>query len=62
MGGEIGAFIGRMESMLGAALDADGVKKVTTSLGESRLDVDAPEVLELGGKAAAWVIKARRNP
>jgi len=61
MGGEIRAFVGRMESMLEAALNETQVTEMVGVLEAQGLSVKSPEAMELGGKAAAWVVKAARN-
>lgn len=60
MAGEIDAFMGRMQSMLDAAMSVDEAERLVASLRRMGLTAETPEILEMGGSPAALVIKARR--
>ncbi len=61
MQGEIDAYIGRMSGMLEAAASEDDVRTALQKLVQAGCDVQAPERFQLGGKDAAWVVKAVKS-
>ena len=60
MAGEFAAYRGRMEAMLDAALGPDDAAEVVDGLRDGGLEVEPPHTLEMSGRPAALVFRARR--
>ena len=61
MDGEIDAYIGRMSSMLGAAVTQEQANSALEIMQNAGCEVFPAEQLQLGGKPAAWVLWATKR-
>lgn len=58
MQGEIDAYVGRMSSMIASAASEEDVQAARSRLQEGGCEPAQPERFQLGGKDAAWVLRA----